>query len=605
MSVLERVLGRFTPRAALRRALKLMDAGEHKHAFPLLSRAAKAGIAEAEFRIGRCYLEGTGVPQSRTDAVRWMERAAGRGYVEAQALLATLCLHGLSPTHVQAGAAGGGGLFTPVQGQLGEADFPTAAKWARLAAEAGSAEAQALLAFILASGPEDMRDPAESERLYKLSAEAKCPQGQLGYAMILARDTTDPKVQVELVRHLSEASEKGLSSAMYLYGMVLDRGVPNCLEQDRAAAAAFYRQAAEKGHRSAQARWGYALMNGTGTDRNPVEGESWLRRAALGGDPEAAAMVGDLYAKGGGQLPPNYAEAAMWFRRAMEAGHKGAARALGMLHLTGAGVPRDQEEAARLFRVSADGGNAHSRVDLGNLILRGHGHDDDSVRTREWFEQAAAAGDLIAAFNFGVCLAQGVGIEKDERKAAEWLRKAAEGVVNAQFWYGRMLMDGRGVEQNQEEGRIWIKRAADVGMLDAEVLLADTMLNGRGGPKDHPAALVLFEKAAAAGHVGAMFAVGAMKGGGHDVPWDRPAAQRAFQAAAERGHPYAQLMLGRYLARNLGGVLDVEAARLWLQKALAQGIEDAKTDLAALPPPASESAPASAPLQSQPQAVGG
>ena len=136
-------------------------------------------------------------------------------------------------------------------------------------------------------------------------------------------------------------------------------------------------------------------------------------------------------------------------------------------------------------------------------------------------------------------------------------------------------------------------------------LLADSMLNGRGGPKDHPSALVLFEKAAKQGHVGAMFAVGAMKGGGHDVPWDRPAAQRAFQAAAERGHPYAQLMLGRYLARNLGGVLDVEAARLWLQKALALGIEDAKTDLAALPPPASESAPASVPLQSQPQAVGG
>ena len=48
-------------------------------------------------------------------------------------------------------------------------------------------------------------------------------------------------------------------------------------------------------------------------------------------------MVGDLYAKGG-NLPPNYAEAAMWFRRAAEAGHTGAARALGMLHLTGAGV---------------------------------------------------------------------------------------------------------------------------------------------------------------------------------------------------------------------------------------------------------------------------
>ena len=60
-----------------------------------------------------------------------------------------------------------------------------------------------------------------------------------------------------------------------------------------------FRQAAEKGNRPSQARWGMALMEGDGVPANPVEGESWLRRAALAGDPEAAAVVGDLYAKGG------------------------------------------------------------------------------------------------------------------------------------------------------------------------------------------------------------------------------------------------------------------------------------------------------------------
>ena len=116
----------------------------------------------------------------------------------------------------------------------------------------------------------------------------------------------------------------------------------------------------------------------------------------------------------------------------------------------------------------------------------GEGGTEDAIRTREWFEQAAASGDLVAAFNFGVCLAEGVGVERDDRKAAEWLRRAADGVVNAQYWYGRMLVEGRGVDANPEEGRAWIKRAADVGMVEAEVLLAEMMLNGRGGPKDHP-----------------------------------------------------------------------------------------------------------------------
>ena len=110
------------------------------------------------------------------------------------------------------------------------------------------------------------------------------------------------------------------------------------------------------------------------------------------------------------------------------------------------------------------------------------------------------------------------------------------------------------------------------------------LLSGRGGTRDHFAALALFEKAAGQGHVGAMFAVGAMYGGGHDVPWDRVAAQRWFRAAAERGHPYAQMMLGRYLARKLGDELNIEEARRWTERAIAQGMQEAKADLAALPP---------------------
>ena len=66
---------------------------------------------------------------------------------------------------------------------------------------------------------------------------------------------------------------------------------------------------------------------------------------------------------------------------------------------------------------------------------------------------------------------------------------------------------------------------------------------------------------------------------------DRVVAQRWFRAAAERGHPHAQMMLGRYLARGLTGEQDIEAARQWLERAVAQGLQDAKGDLAALPPP--------------------
>ena len=98
------------------------------------------------------------------------------------------------------------------------------------------------------------------------------------------------------------------------------------------------------------------------------------------------------------------------------------------------------------------------------------------------------------------------------------------------------------------------------------------------------------QRAATHGHVGAMFALGALYGGGHDIPWDRAAAEKWFRQAAERGHAHAQMMLGRYLARGLAGNQSPTEARFWLQKALAQGLQEAQADLDALPAasPASE-----------------
>ncbi len=186
MNLLDVILSPFSASAAFRRAVRLTDRGDRRAAFPYLARAARAGIAEAEFRIGRCYLEGAGVPPSRGNGVRWLEKAATRGYVEAQALLATLCLNGMGPEQA-GGEPGAAGLFG-AQTTAGP-NYETALHWARRAAEGGSAEGQAVLGFILGSGPEALRDPAASDAWYKRSAEAGCPQGQLGYSLVLARDS--------------------------------------------------------------------------------------------------------------------------------------------------------------------------------------------------------------------------------------------------------------------------------------------------------------------------------------------------------------------------------------------------------------------------------
>ena len=133
--LVDRLIGLSSPTAALRRAIWLIDQNKQTDAMPLLARAAKAGLPEAEFRIAKAYLEGAGVPASQIECLRWLQLASEHGYVEAQALLAALHLRGAS-------ASVASRLFG--QEAAAEPDYPSALKWARAAAEFGLARRSSL-----------------------------------------------------------------------------------------------------------------------------------------------------------------------------------------------------------------------------------------------------------------------------------------------------------------------------------------------------------------------------------------------------------------------------------------------------------------------------
>ena len=570
MMVLDRLAAPFSARARMRAGLDLIRRGKGARGFRHLARAARRGSMEAQYRVGRCYLEGQAVPQSRTEAVRWLERAAQRGHTDAQLALAALCTQGAGYEIESAGSIAA--LFS--QNRATEPDYDAAVRWAGLAVEGGSAKAQALLGYILTFGPPTLRDLRRAEQLYRRSASVGCPQGSLGLGLALLRAARDEAGQREAATEIRKAAAAGLGDAIYVLGAMTELGIG--VTRDLAAAAELFRVAAEKGIRQGQSRWGLALLRGHGVERNLVAGESWLRRAANAGDAEAAALVGHLHARGG-ELPPNYAEAALWLRRAAEQGHAGASRMLAQLYLTGAGVAVDPKAAAHWLRRAADVGDKPSQADLGNLVLAGD-VPPQTLEARQWFERAANAGDLVAAYNFAVSLAQGVGAERDDRGAMMWLRRAARSLPLAQYWYGRMLVEGRGLDADPAEGRVWLARATEAGVVDAQVMLGEMMVNGRGGPRDDDAALALFDKAARQGHAGAMFALGVLADGRRDVA-GRTAAQDWFRQAAERDHPYAALMLGRYLARGLAGTTNLVESRRWLEAARAAGVTGAELDL--------------------------
>lgn len=86
-------------------------------------KAAEKGDAEAQHKLGNCYLHGLGVTENPAEAAKWFRKAAETGYAEAQASLGFCYERGLGvPT-----------------------DLAEAQRWYVRGASQGDADAQALL----------------------------------------------------------------------------------------------------------------------------------------------------------------------------------------------------------------------------------------------------------------------------------------------------------------------------------------------------------------------------------------------------------------------------------------------------------------------------
>ena len=84
-----------SPAARLRQALQRAEGGELARGLPGAGQGgANAAIAEAQFWVGKAYLDGPGVPPSRATAAHWLRARGHRGQVEAQSVLAALYLTG-------------------------------------------------------------------------------------------------------------------------------------------------------------------------------------------------------------------------------------------------------------------------------------------------------------------------------------------------------------------------------------------------------------------------------------------------------------------------------------------------------------------------------
>ncbi|MFW0757580.1 tetratricopeptide repeat protein [Pseudomonas sp. H11T01] len=164
--------------------------------------AAKEGVLDAQALLGQILLDGLGIAQDQTLALRWFEIAANGGHLMARNMLGRCHEHGwgctadtvVAASHYRQAADAGldWGLYNYANllatGRGVVEDQAQALACYRRAAELGHAKSMNLLGRYLEEGRFCPADPVAAFEWYRRSAEGGDFRGQFSYAAVLADD---------------------------------------------------------------------------------------------------------------------------------------------------------------------------------------------------------------------------------------------------------------------------------------------------------------------------------------------------------------------------------------------------------------------------------
>ena len=439
-------------------------------------KSAEEGNADAQFILGKMYMNGKGVAQDHEKAIHWYRLAAEQGNADSQNNLGLMYDNGWGVAQ----------------------DDEKAVHWYRLAAEHGSSIGQFNLGSNYLFGSGVAQDYEKAVHWYRLAAEQSNAKGQFGLGNMYQNGMGVVQDNEKAVHWYRLAAEQGDAPAQSRLGGCYWEGLG--VPQDHEKAANWYRLAAEQADAVAQNMLGYMYQCGEGVAQDNDKAVHWYRLAAEQGNAVAQNNLGLMYDNGLGVAQDND-KAVHWYRLAAEQGNADAQNMLGYMYQCGERVAQDHEMALYWFRLAGEQGVAQAQKWLGYNYLNGLGVVQDHEKSVHWYRLAAEQGDAQAQSWLGDCYHKGLGVAQDHKKAAHWYRLAAEQAdAVAQNMLGYMYQCGEGVAQDNDKAVHWYRLAAEQGNADAQNNLGLMYDNGLGVAQNHEKAVHWYRLAAEQGH---------------------------------------------------------------------------------------------------------
>ena len=482
--------------------------------------------AEAQYHVGLCFANGTGVAKNLETAYGWYVKSAEQNFTEGIVSMADALYYGRGVSE----------------------DKAAAAKTYERGDQADDVHSTYMLAVSYENGYGFEKNLTTAFTLYGKAAEKE-----------YAGASDAAKVIAVPAQYWDDAMVKKDAIAQYKLGCCYSRG--NCgVNKDDSQAFKLFRMSADQGNEDALYIVALCYRDGIGTSKNEEEQKKALFAAAKRSHVASLATIGDLY-RDGNLVNRDFTMSLEYFNKAIEGGLEAAKSSAAQINKIG------------LYWKAANDGDAEAQFNLGVCYRDGVQISVNDEAATLWFEKSAAQGNHEAEYAFAEMLSRRQpSSDATDKKIVGLLQKAvAANHIKAKTLLGKYLYTGKGIDEDYDKAvELW-EDAVKSGDLDAKCELAGFHFTGRGmfnSGKDQDKALKEWMEAAAANHIESAFKLGKYYAGGSGLfssGKDIPKAKQYLFVAAEAGHRQAMAELADIL-NDSDNVAEKQEGESWLGK---------------------------------------
>ena len=400
--------------ADLQKGIDAYEDEDYATAFVIFTLLAKAGDAEAQYRLGEMYDWGNGVEEDDAEAVKWHRLASEQGNAVGQNKLGWMYEKG-------------GGV---------EQDYILAYMWYNLAAVQGNENGKSLrnnLAEDLT--PEQITEAQKMtvrcfEQKYKncdttstasSTASATDSTASAEDSTASTEDSTAPATgSTASAEDSATSATDSTASATDSTASATDfqKGFDAYQAEDYATALAIWTPLAEAENAKAQMRLGWMYAYGTGVERDYILAYMWLNLSAIKGD-EDAKQIRDTIA--GAMTPKQLAEAQEMTERCLAQEYKNCDTTS-----TADSTAPAENSTASAADGTAPAGDSTASAEDSTASVTGFQKGKDAYQSEDYatalaiWTPLAEAGDAQAQNGLGSLYFSGAGVERDDHLGYMW-----------------------------------------------------------------------------------------------------------------------------------------------------------------------------------------